>query len=339
MSKRTIVISAPTKPIKLATGKDLAMQIMEVELKVYLPKPLSDVDVDPRKRLKEKMMNLIIDRFKYNRSHLKAAKPVENIQVVTSVIELKPRIVMPINRSLISRVAQKIGLRKNLNRHDISAPILQPLGFKLNASKELKAMMVSAKTIAPNNKLASAFPALCRIDEEMEQYKGSSDIDVSDVSSEENWSSSESSSSDKYTTPKASNRNNKYIDVRLSLNQKFAPVIAGSYLATTERHLRRGALAQSTTTPKTTLPTLVFEGKPKPIIAPKPKDLFAKSYSAQPTQNNFLPEITGVKMPLTTTPSSFLRRAPGTLARSRVLAVTSTTSPIQSNQRSMDRDI
>ena len=167
----------------------------------------------------------------------------------------------------------------------------------------------------------------------------SNPIIVSDVSSEENWSiSSDSSFSNKYRTPKESNRKDEYIFVGSTI-KKFSPVIAGPYPATTERLLTRVSVA------KTPIQQPVFEQEKrlqKPIIPLKPLNLLAKSsHPLRPTQNNSLPEITGVKIALTPAPTSISRReipqTPSTLTRSRIIkgvAVASTTSLIQSNEKS-----
>ncbi len=344
--KKTIVISAPINPIKLATSKgSKGFRISSpTDLRWQPSTPMRDVmsraqNINPENRIKNKFVDLLIAKYESNQSRQAIAQPVKNIEVVTSTIELKPRISKPVDRSLISRVAQTIGLRKKLDKNDIGAPMLQPLNFQLNASKELKAMMVNATTIATNNKLTTI--GLSRINEEMEQYKGkgSNNIDVSDVSSEENWSiSSDSSFSNKYRTPKESNRKDEYIFVGSTI-KKFSPVIAGPYPATTERLLTRVSVA------KTPIQQPVFEQEKrlqKPIIPLKPLNLLAKSsHPLRPTQNNSLPEITGVKIALTPAPSSISRReipqTPSTLTRSRIIkgvAVASTTSLIQSNEKS-----
>ena len=352
---RTIIISAPINPKKLATSKGLEISSptnLRWQPSTLMRDAMSRAqDVDPTYRLKQKFVSQIISQQKSGESPHKRAQPVENIQVVTSAIELKPRIVKPVKKSLISRVAQKIGLRKKLNKSDIGPSILQPLGLvwdnNTKHSEGLQRMMAGANNIAQDTKLDIKFPGLSRIDESMEKYEGEYRSSDADTSSEDEWSSSasEKSTPNEYRTPQAKIPYNStgYIDVGSA--PRFSVVNAGPYLATTERHLTRGVVTQanprSTMISKTPLPAPVFE-REKPKIAPKPKNLFAAPHSVQPTQNNFLPEITGVKIPLTPAPSSISRRemsqTPSTLTRSRIIttgvAVASATSLIQSNQKS-----
>jgi hypothetical protein len=228
-----------------------------------------------------------------NKDEIKA-QPVKEIRVVTSAIELQPRVSQGIKKKpLFNRIAQKIGWAKKLGKADIGAPLLQPLeiafGPNVVHSEGLQRMIAGAKPVGA--KFIETKPKkLSPIKEPQILSEDSS----SDTDSVEEWPSDTPSSqkTPAYKTPQTKISRTQYDSagyIKVDDVAKFSTVRAGPYLATTARYLNRaGVGAKSIDHAKTPPPAPSFS-RAGPKVAPKPK---------------FLPEIVGTKINLS--PPSYL---------------------------------